>query len=82
LLSRLKKEAITFYASSPPAPKNDDENEMKKSHGTYRDAEYHHKNSNANKNLAPKNGQEGLNISIAVSNNSDRRIAIRALPNS
>jgi hypothetical protein len=57
--------------------KNDDDDNDEQPFGKYEDAPYHHKNSVGVKSVAPDNGQDALNRSIASTNqNSKRRYGV------
>ncbi|HEV2916353.1 MAG TPA: polymorphic toxin-type HINT domain-containing protein [Candidatus Babeliales bacterium] len=60
-----------------PKKKNNDDEFDDHPHGTYEDAEYHHKNSNGHKSRAPKNGQQALDNSIEVGGESHSRVAVQ-----
>lgn len=85
LLSKNKKRDIkqnvspSTGSSSPPPPKKpDDENEFKKRHphGRYEHAGYHSKQDNGYKSRRPTNGQQALDESMLIEDQSRHRISL------
>ena len=61
----------------PTPPERDpDKDKIKYPHGRYEDAPYHKAKQSGQKNPAPKNGQQALNNSVSIGNNSSRRIGV------